>query len=363
MTMEAAWHTVPGGTARVAIDLAAALDRVPDVSVTGVAARHRTDPGSNWTPTIPVVHHALPRVLLYESWSRWSRPALRGSADADVVHSTTVVVPPSGSAPLVVSVHDLAFRRSPDRFPARARRLYERSWRRVLERADAVVCPSVATSADLRAGGLDVDRLHFVPLGHDPLDLGDEARSDVRRRFGIEGPFVLATGTLEPRKNIPALIEAFGRIAGTTDARLVLAGPHGWGSTLQQLLAPLSDDVRERVVVTGEVATPDLAALYSEATVFCYPSLLEGFGLPVLEAMSYGAPVVTSSGTATEEVAGEAALTVDPSDPAQLADALDGLLSSTDRRDELIGAGLARSKDFGWSRVADATLEVYAAVM
>ena len=362
MTMEAAWHTVPGGTARVAIDLATALDRVPGVSVTGVAARHRSEPGSNWTPTVDVNHHGLPRVLLYESWSRWSRPRLKGSDGADVVHSTTVVAPPVHSGPLVVSVHDLAFRRYPDRFPARARRLYERSWRRVLERADAVVCPSVATSADLRAGGLDVDRLHHVPLGHDPLDLTEDARSEVRRRFGIDGPFVLATGTLEPRKNIPALVEAFGRIATDTDARLVLAGPQGWGATLDDLLAPLAPAARERVIVTGEVATTDLAALYAEATVFCYPSLLEGFGLPVLEAMSYGAPVVTSSGTATEEVAGDVALMVDPSQAAELASALGDLLASADRRDELIAARLARSKDFGWARVADATLEVYAAV-
>ena len=157
LTLEAAWHRVPGGTARAANELAAALARRGDVDVSGVAAAHRASPSADWQPPVPVRHHRLPRVLLYEAWSRGNLPRVRSSSAADVVHSTTVVVPPRSSTPLVVSVHDLAFRRHPDRFPARARRLYERSWRRVLERADAVVCPSMATSADLRAGGIDVE--------------------------------------------------------------------------------------------------------------------------------------------------------------------------------------------------------------
>jgi glycosyltransferase involved in cell wall biosynthesis len=359
VTMEAAWHSVPGGTARAAIDLAAALDRRDDVTVSGVAARHRFTPVGDWAPPVPVVHHRIPRVLLYESWSRWSRPALRGLADADVVHSTTVVAPPASRKPLVVSVHDLAFRRHPDRFPDRARRLYERSWRRVLERADAVLCPSVATSADLRAGGLDVDRLHLVPLGHDPLEVTAEQRAAVRKGFGLAGPYVLATGTLEPRKNLPTLVEAFATLAPGRDLGLVLAGPQGWGTSVDQLLAPLEPALRDRVVVTGAVSKIELAALYSEAAVFCYPSLLEGFGLPVLEAMSYGSPVVTSRGTATEEVAGEAALTIDPESPPEVAAALAHVLDDPSVADELVAAGRARSAEFSWDRVAEATLDVY----
>ena len=357
--MEAAWHTVPGGTARVAIDLAAALDRRDDVEVEGLAARHSAPPHADWVPPIATTHHLLPRPLLYESWSRWSWPQPKGVRACDIVHSTTIVAPPRSGAPLVVSVHDLAFRRHPDRFPSRARRLYERSWKRVLERADAVICPSAATSADLRAGGIDVDRLRLVPLGHDPLPVSAEDRAAVRERFGLTGRFILATGTVEPRKNLPILIEAFELLDSSNDVQLVLAGPAGWGETPEQLLAPLSPGRRERVVVTGHVPTAALAALYSEASVFCYPSLLEGFGLPVLEAMSYGAPVVTSRGTATEEVAGDAAVMIDPTSAGDVARALDRVLADPDFAAELTAKGLARSGTYTWDEVAVAMVDIY----
>ncbi len=359
LTVEAAWHTVPGGTARVAVDLGAALSRLEGLHVTGVAARHRSDPPADFQPTVPTVHHRLPRPLLYEAWSRGPRPRIRTWRDTDVVHSTTLVVPPLSGAPLVASVHDLAFRRHPDRFPPRARRLFERAWRRVLERADAVVCPSVATSADLRAGGLEADRLHVIPLGHDPLTVDEDEVRGVVDRYGLEDQYVLATGTLEPRKNLPTLVAAYGRVAARHDVQLVLAGPRGWGESVDRVLEPLPRAQRERVVVTGQVPTRDLAALYRGATVFCYPSLLEGFGLPVLEAMSYGAPVITSSGTATEEVAGGAAVTIDPSSVDELADALDCLLGDDAARRSLSEAGLQRSRSFSWDQVAEAVCDVY----
>ena len=356
LTMEAAWHKVPGGTARVAIDLAAALDARADTAVTAIAAFHRSDPGPDWMPSVPVVHHRLPRVVLYESWSRWNWPRIR-DVRADIVHSTTVIPPPRGSRPLVVSVHDLAFRRHPDRFPPRARRLYERSWRRVLERADAVLCPSIATSADLRAGGLDADLLHLVPLGHDPAEVSQQDMARVRATYGVGERFVMAAGTLEPRKNVPALLEAFALLPD--DAVLVLVGPVGWGDGPSQLTRGLSEEIRKRVIFTGHVSREDLSALYCAATVFCYPSLLEGFGLPVLEAMSYGTPVVTSVGTATEEVAGQGALMVDPSRPADIAGALRDLWMDSTAAEELSAAGRERAREFSWARVAGATRDVY----
>ena len=164
MTVEAAWHHVPGGTARVALDLASALQERPDIQVQGLAAMHRKKAPRDWSPSIDVTHHRLPRLLLYESWSRSPWPKAKCSNSADIIHSTTIITPPAGAIPLVVNVHDLAFRQFPDRFPKRARRLFERSWKRVLERADAVLSPSQATSDDLTAGGLDSDKLHLVPL-------------------------------------------------------------------------------------------------------------------------------------------------------------------------------------------------------
>lgn len=358
MTMEAAWHPVPGGTGRVSIELARALSQRTDTKVQGVAARHRSQPPSDFRPSIEVKNLLLPRPLLYEAWSRSPFPRLDISGH-DLVHSTTIIPPPATDIPLVVNVHDLAFRRFPDRFPQRARRLFERSWKRVLERADAVLCPSAATSADLLAAGLDTERLHLVPLGHDPQVITPETALQARQQFGIDGDFILAAGTLEPRKNIPTLIEAFLEIAPHTDAQLVLAGPTGWGLTPEALLESVDDSLKTRITVTGEITTTELAALYTEATVFCYPSLLEGFGLPVLEAMSYRTPVVTSKGTSTEEVAGDAAVTVDPHSAKEIAEALQSLLSDTTAARQIADNGYERSKMFGWDTAATATVEIY----
>ncbi len=358
MTMEAAWHPVPGGTGRVSVDLARALSQRAETQVQGVAAYHLTQPSADFRPSVDVTKLLLPRPLLYEAWSRTSVPRLNAS-DHDIVHSTTIVAPPVSDRPLVVNVHDLAFRRFPERFPYRARRLFERSWRRVLERADAVVCPSAATSADLLAAGLDVDRLHLVPLGHDPQVVTAQAALQVRQKFGIGGDFILAAGTLEPRKNIPTLIEAFSGLVPKTDVQLVLAGPTGWGITPEELLASVDDFTKKRISITGEITTAELAALYTEATVFCYPSLLEGFGLPVLEAMSYRTPVVTSKGTSTEEVAGDAAVTIDPYSVTEISQALTDLVSDKTAAKQIADSGYQRSKLFGWDKAASATVDIY----
>lgn len=360
LTLEALWHRVPGGTGRAALELAQALDVRDDVTLDGVCAWHLRQPTEPPPSAVRVYRHRLPRPLLYESWSRWAHPKVRRRGSVDVVHSTTIVAPPTGGVPLVVSVHDLAFRRFPDRFASRVVRLLERSWRQVLRRADAVLSPSVATSADLRAGGLDADRLFLVPLGHTPRSVDEASRARVRERHALDGRFVLSVGTVEPRKNLPALLSAFAQLApDEPDLHLVLVGPAGWGPTVSQLRRSLSDAVRDRVVVTGFVSDDELAALYSEATAFCYPSLLEGFGLPVLEAMSYGAPVITSRGTATEEVAGDAALTVDPNEPADIAAALVRVLNDASLANQLSQAGRQRAATFTWEATAQATVEVY----
>ncbi len=359
LTLEALWHRVPGGTGRAALELAQALDARDDIVIDGIAAWHFGEPATA-LGDVRVYRHRLPRPLLYESWSRWAHPKVRRRGRVDVVHSTTIVPPPTGGVPLVVSVHDLAFRRFPDRFAKRVVRLLERSWRRVLGRADAVLSPSLATSADLRAAGLDADRLFLVPLGHTPRAVAKAQRAEVLRRHRIEGPFVLSVGTVEPRKNLPALLAAFAELAPERrDLLLVLAGPAGWGRSVVKMRQSLSPAIGERVVTTGFVSDDELAALYGEASAFCYPSLLEGFGLPVLEAMSYGAPVVTSSGTATQEVAGDAAVMVDPNVPSQIAVALARVLDDASLASELSAAGRARAATFTWEATAAATVDVY----
>jgi glycosyltransferase involved in cell wall biosynthesis len=178
----------------------------------------------------------------------------------------------------------------------------------------------------------------------------------LRAARGLDGPFVLWVGTFEPRKNLPVLAQAMQRIPGVP---LVVVGPTGWRSDPEAILGPLGD----RAHVVGPVSEADKQAWYAAADVFCYPSLLEGFGLPVAEAMARGTPVVTASGTATEEVAAGAALLVDPADPVALADAIVSVLADQGLSARLVEAGRRRAAELTWPSAARATADVYREVL
>ena len=189
------------------------------------------------------------------------------------------------------------------------------------------------------------------------------AQDSTSKKFGIGGQFILGAGTLEPRKNIPRLLKAFEKIVHETESQLVLAGPIGWGVSVSQLLESVPKGTQDKIIVTGAVTREELAALYSRANAFCYPSLLEGFGLPVLEAMSYGTPVVTSKDRSTEEVAGVAALTVDPLSVDEIAEALKLVLTDASVAKELGELGRERGKLFTWKAAAASTVEVYRSLL
>jgi glycosyltransferase involved in cell wall biosynthesis len=263
----------------------------------------------------------------------WYPLALRRRARGlDVLHCTTFRGPASSPVPTVVTVHDLAILRAPEAFP-RWHRLYgSAGLRRVLRGADAVIAVSEFTAREVEElAGVPAERVRVVPNGVDPVFTPEGRRA--------EGEYVLAVGTLEPRKNLARALEA-ARAAGV-DLRVV--GSRGWGGV----------DVDGWV---GEVPDAELAALYRGARCVLYPSLYEGFGLPVLEAMACGAPVVTSRDTAMEEVAGAAAVLVDPLDVSAIAE---GIATAETRRDELVGAGLERARAFDWARSADAVVELW----
>jgi glycosyltransferase involved in cell wall biosynthesis len=185
----------------------------------------------------------------------------------------------------------------------------------------------------------------------------DVARA--RRAHGLGGRYVLSVGTLEPRKNLPRLLEAFARLTANgrhADVTLAVVGPAGWGESLAEPVARLGDRVR----LVGFVPRGDLAPLYRGAAVVCYPSLWEGYGLPVAEALAAGAPVVTSAGTATEElVAGGVGLVVDPHDPDAIAAALAKVLDDDDVADRLRRAARKRAAETTWATTAALTIAAY----
>jgi len=295
----------------------------------------------------------LPRLLPLEA-------ALRG---ADLFHATNYAAPHSRTTPLVITVHDLALLR----FPALGTPALRRLVRRVgadAARARRVIADSESTARDLRELlGVAAASLRVVYPGCDarffaPLDPAASAR--VLERHGVAPPYILHVGTLEPRKNLDRLVRAFAaaRAAQRLPHRLVLCGASGWGSAaLESLLA--APELADVVRCTGAVSHDDLPALYAGAALFAYPSLYEGFGLPPLEAMACGTPVLTSRVASLPEVVGDAAVLVDPYDEAALAATIAQVLGDAELRAGLAARGRARARQFTWERCARETLTVY----
>jgi glycosyltransferase involved in cell wall biosynthesis len=256
----------------------------------------------------------------------------RRARGADVLHCPTFRGPARAGVPLVLTVHDLAILRFPEAFPHWHRLYGSAGLRRVLRGADAVVAVSEFTRRELASlSDVPGERVRVVPNGVDSVFVPDGPRAS--------GDYVLAVATLEPRKNLERAVTA-AHLAGV---ELRVVGARGWGGV----------DVPGWV---GEVPDDELAALYRGARSVLYPSLYEGFGLPVLEAMACGVPVVTSRDTAMEEVAGGAAVLVDPLDVQAIAEALG---EADLRRDELVPLGLERAAGLTWERSADALVELW----
>src|SRR5450432_2400442 len=230
VTLEQCWHEVPGGTASSALETVRALQRRNDVVVLGVAARHATLPAAPWTPPVRMHQLPLPRIALYESWHalRWPR-VQRATGPVDVIHATTFAIPPK-SAPLVVTVHDLAFVHEPMHFTKHGRRFFRRGLTLARAHADLVLVPSQSTFDDCADAGFDTSRLRLVPHGVAVPDVSAERVAAFVTQYRLPERYVLWCGTLEPRKNVPTLLRAFAKLRRTDPSLvLVLAGPAGWG--------------------------------------------------------------------------------------------------------------------------------------
>jgi glycosyltransferase involved in cell wall biosynthesis len=341
-TLEQCWHDVPGGSAAAPLEVARRLIGHPDVELIGVAGRHRHQAGPAFVPPIAVQHLPLARPWLYEAWNRFEWPPVeRATGPVDVCHST-IAIPAPTKARRVVTVHDVAFVDHPERFTRHGARVMRAGLERC-RTADLVLCPSRATIADLAGLGFDESRVRHVPWGVSAVPVTDEDRARVRSAYALPDTFVLFVGTVEPRKNVARLAEA----AAALGVPLVVAGAAGWGEI---------DHSRLEARFLGFVPAADLPAVYAVATVFAYPSLNEGFGLPILEAMSYGLPVVTSQGSATEEVAGDAAVLVDAHEVDAIRAGLEAALADPARWS---GVGRKRAAGFTWQAAADATVAAY----
>jgi len=288
-------------------------------------------------------------------------------AGIDLFHATEHLLPRLAHVRSVFTLHDLAYLRVPQHHLPRNRIYLRAMMPRFLRRADRIIAVSEYTRRDaIDAYQIDPGKIAVVPEGVDERftpGLPRERLADVRRRYGLPERFVLCVGTIEPRKNLPTLLRAYAAMlrSGASDVGLVIAGGEGW------LVRPFFEELRslgleDRVVLTGHVPDDDLPALLTASTVFAFPSEFEGFGLPPLEAMACGVPVVSSNAASLPEVVGDAGLLLPPHDVGSWTTSLRRLLDDADLRARLRKRGLVQAGRFSWANAARQTLEVYRSV-
>lgn len=297
----------------------------------------------------------LPRPALYEAWHTFGIPKLPDSWEADIVHAPSLAVPPKSGIPLVVTVHDAGADLFPEAFTRWGRRFHHKGMVAAAGRADLVITVSEAAAQEITdKSSIRPDRIRVVHNGVSPHVIEPSRRDEILAGFGLRGAtYVFWVGSLEPRKGVETLVEAAAHLrtrSGAPHFRLVLAGYDGW---LQPHLAA------EDVVQLGRVDDEELWALYSGATVFAFPSIHEGFGLPVVEAMSQGTPVVASDIPALREVTAGASLLVTAGDAPRWAQALGEILESEEERARLAAAGRARSERLSTDAMISRTRDVY----
>jgi glycosyltransferase involved in cell wall biosynthesis len=279
----------------------------------------------------------------------------------DIFHSTDFVLPPVRGARTILTVHDLTFMRLPQCAEAGLRAYLNKVVPRSIERADLVLADSQSTKNDLiELLGVSPDRIEVVYAGVErrfrPME-GEIALQRVKKRYGLDFPFILSLGTLEPRKNFSGLIEAYA-LMKNKELKLVIVGGKGWLN--DEIFARVEElGLSGQVIFPGFVADEDLPALYNLAELFVFPSLYEGFGLPPLEAMACGTPVVTSDRPSLPEVVGEAGLMVEATDSQELAEAMERVLMDENLRREMREKGLKQAVKFTWEAAAGKLLDVY----
>ncbi|WP_369140045.1 glycosyltransferase family 4 protein [Modestobacter versicolor] len=296
------------------------------------------------------------------AWEQAGLPLLARRARADVLHCPHYTMPLAGGLPVVTTLHDATFFTHPDVHLAVKRRFF-RTWTRLsLSRAARCVTPSAATRDELvRVAGADPARIDVAHLGVDAARFhvpSDQERAAVREHLGLAGPYLAFLGTLEPRKNVPALVRGWSALDDAP--ALVLAGGRGWDTGVDVAAAEVP--AGHRLLRPGYLPLQLLAGFLGEAELVVYPSLGEGFGLPVLEAMACGAPVLTTPRLSLPEVGGDAVAYTEPDAPA-ITTALRSLLADPDRRAALAAAGRVRAAGFDWRACARAHQASYAAAV
>ena len=282
----------------------------------------------------------------------------------DVFHSPGFILPLKCPAKSVITVHDLIFKICPETVLLHKRLYYNLFVRKSLNKASQIIAVSNNTKQDLiRLFGIPEEKIKVICYGLDnyyrPLDK-DLARNKIYEIYGLKDDFLLYTGRIEPRKNLGRLIKAYCRMKKEDNIKhkLVIAGSPGWlhRETLDLARRP---EFKNEIFFLGHVSSEQLLYLYNASSLFVYPSLYEGFGLPVIEAMACAVPVITSDNSSLKEIAGDNALLVDPYDVKELIGAMRLLLKHDSSRNNLIDRGLVKIREFSWEKAAQETIALY----
>ncbi len=316
----------------------------------------------DWSPNFSIRRAPLTERWLARLWHRARVPLFIETfiGTVDVFYSPDFLLPPTRARRALVTVHDLSYVRVPECFPAPLLHYLNRAVPRALARADLMLADAASTQRDLMdVYRVPAEKIRVLYSAADarfraPISESDRARA--RKNLQLDAPYVLAVGTLQPRKNYVRLMRAFAQLLTNyelriTNLNLLIVGGKGWlyneiFETVEQF------NLRDRVRITDFVSDADLPALYAMAEAFVYPSLYEGFGIPILEAMSAGTPVISSNTSSMPEAGGDAALYVDPRDWDALADALARVLKDAALRAKLRALGLEQAKKFSWDKAA-----------
>ncbi len=329
--------------------------------------------------TLQAAHHDVPAVTLYASRAAgggddplasyghpliashlpgpvltrlWDRSLVHAPGGFDLVHAVSLAVPPVRRSVEVVAIHDVAWRHRPEDYPRRGRRWHEASLRRALRHASHFVVPDETVARDLTTAGAPEGRVSVIPLGSDLLpDPDDAGATRLLEHLGVGGEFLLSVGTLEPRKNLARLFSAYGLARDSLPEPwpLVVVGPTGWGPEPGR---------GEGIVFAGRVGDATLASLYARARLLAYVPFEEGFGLPPVEAMRYGTPVVASPLPTT----GGASLEVDPTQVHDIAQGLVQVAGDEALRARLAAAGVQRAGTLTWERAARAHVALWSSL-
>lgn len=338
-----------GGTARAIEQTLPLLEADPRVEIERIA--HAGNGGR--------IRRGIAREWIYFPRTLPRRVAKLG---VDLLHCPSTLAPPRSPVPLVVTIHDAIGWDHPEWLTrANVAQLTHRLPRAVADGAVVITSSDYSRERLIECLDLDPERIHVVPLGVDPRFTADASEQDDQLvdALGVRKPYLLAVGTLQPRKNLEAALAAFELLAPTyPDLQLAIAGARGWRD--DELIARISSSpVADRVHALGRVEEPELIALYRRAEAFVFPSRYEGFGFPPLEAMACGTPVVSTTLTCLAEAIGDAAIPIDPDSPQQIAEAVDSLLNSAELRDEYRRRGFSQAAKFSWEKTVDQTISVY----